>query len=357
MIPLGKELKTFKIGRRIVPLWLVAVILISGICSGAVGYYVWTTLNIPFEVKEPIEILQYPSQLSLYSGERLDFNVTVLDHASINYSVVLNFTLSNTTYQESYVTFSTDIYTVVPSQQNLTAWVEVDASAPHMNLTLSIDFKRGVYPSGLVGYWKFDEGSGITAGDSSGNNNNGTLENSPIWVDGKYGKALSFDGVNDYVVLSPLNLSSSDSLTIMAWIKSPLQKPGYVFYHGNHGEFLLHNGERLSDGPVSGRYPKLASFSVKIQGTWYDVYSAEMAPNTWHHIAGVWTKGGSLKIYVDGVLAGENDIIPDDYLHNPGSSYTPRIGDYYLGEPFFEGSIDNVMVYNRALSAEEVTAL
>jgi len=331
--------------------------LVSGI--GASAYYAWQTLTLQLEVKEPLEIISYPLELSLYPGEKIDFNVTVRNRASVNYSVVLYFSLDNTTYQDNYVTFSDEIYTVIPGQQNLTAWLTVEAYAQPVNASLTIDFKRGPYPSGLVGYWKFNEGSGTTAHDSSVNNNTGTL-NGPSWVDGKYGKALGFDGIDDYVSIPTLYSSSPDSLTVTAWIRSPLNQSGYIFYHGDNGEFLLHNGERLRDGPVSGRYPDLASFSVKIQGTWYDVYSSPLTPNTWHHIAGVWIKGVSLKIYVDGVLAGENTAIPDSHLYDPGSSYGPSIGVYKRGtEPdtFFEGLIDEVMVYNRALSAEEVKAL
>lgn len=142
MVPLGKELRTFKIGRRIVPLWLVAVILVSGICSGAAGYYLWKTLNIPLEVKEPIDILYYPTDLSLYPGENMTFYVTVVNHASVNYSVLLDFKLSNTTYQTDYVTFSNIIYTVLPIEQNLTAWMAIEPDAPPINTTLDIGFKR-----------------------------------------------------------------------------------------------------------------------------------------------------------------------------------------------------------------------
>src|SRR3989338_5705843 len=53
--------------------------------------------------------------------------------------------------------------------------------------------------TGLVGHWKFDEGTGLSAGDSSGNNNTGTLVNGPTWTTGKIGQALNFDGVDDYV--------------------------------------------------------------------------------------------------------------------------------------------------------------
>ena len=77
----------------------------------------------------------------------------------------------------------------------------------------------------------------------------------------------------------------------------------------------IHNGERMSDGPVAGRYPNLASFSVKLAGsTWHDVYSQSLEPNVWHQIVGVWVKGTSLKIYVDGALAGENNNIASGYF-------------------------------------------
>src|SRR3989338_9509033 len=72
---------------------------------------------------------------------------------------------------------------------------------------------------GLVGYWSFNEGIGPYAGDSSGNRNQGTLTNGPTWVDGKRGKALSFDGSNDYVnVASSTSLNITNAITISGWI-------------------------------------------------------------------------------------------------------------------------------------------
>ena len=135
-------MKIVKIGKHVIPLWLMAVILVSGIGSGVLGYYIWKTLTIQLEVKEPIEILYYPSQLSLYPGETKEFNVTVQNHASINYSVILDFLLDNTTYQENYVTFSNEIYTVIQGQANLTAWLMVESDAPPLNTSLVVAFKR-----------------------------------------------------------------------------------------------------------------------------------------------------------------------------------------------------------------------
>ncbi|MCI0749135.1 MAG: Ig-like domain-containing protein, partial [Nevskiales bacterium] len=71
---------------------------------------------------------------------------------------------------------------------------------------------------GLVGHWKFDEGSGTTASDSSGNGNTGTL-NGPVWVPGAIGRALSFDGINDYVSIPGFNATLLPA-TLTAWIKA-----------------------------------------------------------------------------------------------------------------------------------------
>ncbi len=131
--------KSIKIREHIIPLWLVAVLAISVIGVGVLANYVWNRLTIPFEVKEPIEILYYPSKLSLFSGITEEFNITVKNHASANYYLDLDFHLSNTTYQDNYVTFSDETYTVVPGQQNLTAWLIVESNAPPVSTSLTID--------------------------------------------------------------------------------------------------------------------------------------------------------------------------------------------------------------------------
>jgi hypothetical protein len=73
--------------------------------------------------------------------------------------------------------------------------------------------------TGLIGHWTFDEGSGTTVADSSGNNNTGTLVNGPTWDTGKIGGALSFDGSDDYVDASNLSYNTDYPLTVSLWIQ------------------------------------------------------------------------------------------------------------------------------------------
>ena len=72
-------------------------------------------------------------------------------------------------------------------------------------------------PETCVGMWLFDDGKGDTAKDSSPNGNDGTLTNGPIWVEGKFGKALSFDGADDYVIAPDSTILNP--YTFSAWVK------------------------------------------------------------------------------------------------------------------------------------------
>jgi hypothetical protein len=130
------------IGKHVVPLWLIGVILTSGIAAGVVGYYIWDTITVDLEVEEPLEILSYPDELDLFPGETEEFNVTIMNDASVDYMVSLDFALDNETYQNDYVTFGDDTYTVVSGLQNLTVWVSVQSNAPPIKAALAISFSR-----------------------------------------------------------------------------------------------------------------------------------------------------------------------------------------------------------------------
>jgi hypothetical protein len=99
------------------------------------------SFNISLEVKEPLQILDYPSGFSLYPGETLDFEIAVQNHASVTYFVEFDFRLNDTDYQARYVTFSDNNYTIAPGTQNLSAWLTIAPTAPPANLVITVNRK------------------------------------------------------------------------------------------------------------------------------------------------------------------------------------------------------------------------
>ncbi len=211
--------------------------------------------------------------------------------------------------------------------------------------------------NGLVGYWKFDEGSAVVAKDSSGNGNDGAVTASV--VDGRLGRGVGLDGSSSsYVDLGNGNsLGATSSLTISSWVShncltSGDTSRGVVVYKGN---FTAQNGNYLLRIHDNNRY----LFGVN-NGTWRVLTSsATVPPNTWHFLVGTWD-GQVVRVYLDGVmdantLAYSSAIVPN--------SIDARIGASADGSTniqptsYYRGIIDDVRIYNRALSAAEISAL
>jgi hypothetical protein len=119
--------------------FLVIALLLSTVFVAGFAAYALQTVSIPLEVKEPLEILDYPSGFSLYPGENVTFEITVQNLASMAYFVEFDFRLNDTEYQARYVTFSNHNYSIMPGTQKLTAWLTIASTAPAANLILTID--------------------------------------------------------------------------------------------------------------------------------------------------------------------------------------------------------------------------
>jgi uncharacterized membrane protein len=201
----------------------------------------------------------------------------------------------------------------------------------------------------LVGYWNFNEGSGTTVRDNSGHGNNGTIYGA-TWAGGIVGNALSFDGTDDYLDVSisnPVLPLGNRPHTIEAWVM-PVRNDGSrgVVYYGN-----------IYGGMYSGAVRWLYSDWDGDKGVSCGYYGGEVATyhfppsNSWQYL--VWTYDGiTNKLYVNGNMRGTST-----YTANTQSSTTLRIGRAINGAiQYFNGIIDEVKIYNGALSAEEILA-
>lgn len=210
------------------------------------------------------------------------------------------------------------------------------------------------FTRGLVAYWAMDEGSGQYVLDGSGKGNHGRLGDNdseagdpadPKWTTGRIGNALLFDGVDDYVDCgSDDSLDITGAVTLEAWIylnKTPVSA-GHKFRiiskrDATHGYEMY---MRDDDNTVRAHFKGLTDDFISGTGT-------PLETNKWYHVVVIWD-GLLMRSYINGVL----DLIDD-------SSGTIAFGpDIKLSISHksrnFAGIIDEVRIYNRALSAEEV---
>ncbi|MHC4106278.1 MAG: LamG domain-containing protein, partial [Planctomycetota bacterium] len=210
----------------------------------------------------------------------------------------------------------------------------------------------------LIGWWGFDEGSGETAYDYSGNGNDGTLTGSATWVPGRAGGALSFDfdgfGLDASVLLPGETLSSiSTKVTVAFWQYGAPTQPARGYYPfqavtANNDivlrVFLPRRDETVCFDAGTGDYDR----------TFTDVLDASQYKGQWNHW--VFTKdsnSGYQNIYLNGELVDSNS-----------GNYKPMnniakfaIGSRYDGSSGYQGLIDEFRVYDHALSAAEVADL
>jgi hypothetical protein len=202
--------------------------------------------------------------------------------------------------------------------------------------------------TGLVGYWNFDERSGTIAYDKSGNNNNGTLVNGPIWAQGKVGGALQFNGANTCVNVGskPMFDSLINNFSVIFWGYSNVSQTKRLVSKGylNQWEFEFRSDNCLAmnyfDG-VSNRF--LANRYCGV-------------PNNQWFFAAFIISEGALKVYYQGILVNTT-VLPASLVQ---TNYGVLVGSYENicpSDGTFNGLIDDVRIYNRALSASEISAL
>jgi hypothetical protein len=198
---------------------------------------------------------------------------------------------------------------------------------------------------GLVAAYAFDEASGTTVADASGNNNNGTLGAGVTrTTQGRFGSALAFNGTGYVSVPHSASLALTTGMTLEAWVfptgsptswatalmKNVTGDAAYLLYAGSPNNAMVYV---TPQGSASARVTNTAALPL----------------NTWSHIAGTYD-GTTLRFYVNGVQIGSRSVSGTLVT----SSGPLTIGGNTVWGEFFQGQIDQVRIYNRALSPAEI---
>jgi hypothetical protein len=202
--------------------------------------------------------------------------------------------------------------------------------------------------NGLVLYLSFDEGSGKIAKDGSGKKNDGELVGNVQWVDGKVKKAIKVmdDSANNLVsVKANKTLDITDQITFGAWVNVETIPDGSCALMTKADTYMFHSSNWSGKGIE--QEPLLWPFDV-----WQTAISAPIQLNEWHHIMGVFD-GKNLSNYIDGKLINSRAF---------ANKITVTANDLIIGRDSraccntrrITQAIDELMIFNRALAANEV---
>jgi hypothetical protein len=218
------------------------------------------------------------------------------------------------------------------------------------NLPSEKETVLNTFSSDLVGWWSFDEGSGNTAKDHSGNGNDGIIYGG-AWTNGIAKYALSLDGYNDYVIVpdSP-SLDITQEITLSAWVifdTIVTDEPPFIVYKRGDGDNADEKYKLGVDDYGTGK----VQFKINKDA----VEGGNLLLSRWYHIVGTFD-GNVKKIFLDGV-----EVIDEAQVATIQTSNRPLfIGvdqDLEGRNQFLDGVIDEVRIYSRALTDDEVEYL
>ncbi|HEX2923863.1 MAG TPA: LamG-like jellyroll fold domain-containing protein, partial [Chloroflexota bacterium] len=216
--------------------------------------------------------------------------------------------------------------------------VATSTSAPTVSPT-----SPPIAQTGLVAAYAFNEGSGSTITDLSGNGNSGSITGASWTYQGRFGNALSFNGSNSFVkVNSSDSLNLGADLTLEAWVY-PTALGGW------RNVLLKEQSGDLTYGLYANTDSQRPAGYIYVGGEVDTRGNSQLPLNSWTHLA-VTHDGTYLNLYVNGSLASTKTIAGS----TPASAGPVEIGGDDLWGEYFSGSIDEVRIYDRALSQTEI---
>ncbi len=204
-------------------------------------------------------------------------------------------------------------------------------------------------PGAIAGMWLFDEGAGDVAKDSSGNGNDGAIMG-PVWVAGKIGDALEFDGSDDYVDCGAgPSLDLTDQMTVVAWFSHPTGTEGYFLIKNTPDDAIRQYGflDYVSNNRVSLFCNTDTGSREEVQwdGEQYD-------DDTWHHFA-MTINNPDAELFIDGVSKGtqqlEGNIVSADT--------SVWIGRRKPGNFAYTGVLDEIAIFSAVLSGDDINSI
>jgi hypothetical protein len=208
----------------------------------------------------------------------------------------------------------------------------------------------GDLASGLVAFYDFDETSGTSAADSSGNGHTATLVGGATFAAGLENNAVTLSGSGQYVSLPTGIANDLSSFSITAWVKlttSPMWNRVFDFGTGTNDYMFL-----TSNSGTTTRFSITTGSSAGEEQT----NAPALPTGTWEHVA-VTLAGATCSLYVQGAQAGQstNVTLTPSSLGNTTQNWLGR--SEYAADPYLQGQLDNVRIYSRALTAAEVQQL
>ena len=200
----------------------------------------------------------------------------------------------------------------------------------------------------LVSWWRMDDvnDSGDVV-DYMGRNNGSVIGGANQTVYGKFGRAWEFDGDGDRVNIQDISVGSGNNVSISLWFKTNIT--GWAVIIGEYADSSS-AGVWMSTSSISRFNARVSNGTLHL-----DVSpSQNVVDNTWHHAVAVFNRTGNLSVYIDGILGASQNM--SGYVGDDIGSIK-MIGATETASYHYNGSLDEVMIFNRSLNYSEVIAL